>query len=191
MRDHKDFIVDRLLKSNMTISFAESVTGGMVSATLVAVPHVSQVFKGSIVAYNPEAKMNLLNVKKETIQKCGTISAEIAREMAIGAIKKFNSNVSVGITGLAGPDGVENKPVGLYYFCIIIQDHAYEYEGRINKEEVVKMIRDINGEDNEHEQVILSRDEALTRTCYRRIMTMRIIEELSKLVIKQTTQPRI
>ncbi len=179
MKDYKDFIIDKLIKNKYTLATAESVTGGMIGSTLIGAPGASSVFKGGIIAYGAEAKKQLLGVRDQTVQKHGAVSAEVAKEMAIGAIKTFNSDIAVSVTGIAGPSGVENKPVGLYYFCIVIVDRAYEYEGRIDRAEVDRWIAD-SGEAGAQ-----GGDAALARGVYRKLMATKIIEQLFKLIIKQ------
>ncbi|WP_027124228.1 CinA family protein [Mycoplasmoides pirum] len=178
MKDYKDFIIDKLIKNKYTLSTAESVTGGMIASTLVGAPNASSVYKGGVITYTSEMKKKLLNVKDATIREHGVISSEVAKEMAIGAIKNFNSDISISVTGIAGPTNTENKPVGLYYFCIVIIDRAYEYEGRIEKSEVDKWLA-TSGE-SEHEI-----NDSVVRSVYRKLMTMKIVEQLFKLLIKQ------
>jgi PncC family amidohydrolase len=100
----------------LTIATAESATGGNIAAKLTNVPGSSAYFKGSIVAYSNEIKINVLGVKKETIEIYGAVSKETAKEMAQGARKILNVDIGISDTGIAGPmcDN-SNKPVGLFY----------------------------------------------------------------------------
>ena len=117
----EDIVCKLLLEKNLTISTAESCTGGLVSATLINYPGVSSVFMEGCVAYSNEAKINRLGVKKETLDKFGAVSEEIAREMAQGIAKNFKTNIGLSTTGIAGPGGGSNeKPVGLVYIGIYI-----------------------------------------------------------------------
>ena len=118
-------LVDLLRRKNMTISMAESCTGGLLAACIVSVPDASKVFNQSFVTYTEEAKMKYAHVKKETIQKYGVVSEEVAYEMAVGVKKESNSNVGIGITGYAGPSG---DNVGLVCFGLAINNEAYAYE---------------------------------------------------------------
>jgi nicotinamide-nucleotide amidase len=110
-----------LVEKNMTISTSESCTGGLVSASLINYPGISSVFMEGCVTYSNEAKINRLGVKKETLDRYGAVSEQIAREMAEGIAKKFDTNIGLSTTGIAGPEGgSDEKPVGLVYMGIYI-----------------------------------------------------------------------
>lgn len=117
----EDTVAEILVNKNLTISVAESCTGGMVSSHLINYPGISSVFMEGCVTYSNEAKMKSLGVKKETLDKFGAVSEETAREMAEGIAKRHNTNIGLSTTGIAGPEGgSEEKPVGLVYFGIYI-----------------------------------------------------------------------
>lgn len=118
-------LVDKLINNNLTISFAESCTGGLLASSIVSVPDASKVFKQSFVTYCNEAKIKYAHVKKETIEKYGVVSTEVALEMACGAAYEANSNIGVGITGFAGPLG-EN--IGLVCFGVYINNKKTSYK---------------------------------------------------------------
>lgn len=110
-----------LVENNLTIAVAESCTGGMVSASLINYSGISSVFMEGCVTYSNEAKMKSLGVKKETLDVYGAVSAECAKEMASGVAARYNTNIGIATTGIAGPGGgSEEKPVGLVYFGIYI-----------------------------------------------------------------------
>ncbi len=110
-----------LIDKKMTISTAESCTGGLVASTLINYPGISEVFMEGAVTYSNESKMKRLGVKKETLEKFGAVSEECAREMAEGIAKVANTRIGVSTTGLAGPGGgTLEKPVGLVYIGISI-----------------------------------------------------------------------
>lgn len=114
-------VVEKLIEKGKTVSFAESCTGGMACARLVDVSNASKVLNASFVTYANEAKEELLGVSAETLQRCGAVSEETAREMAQGVAKANHADVGVGISGIAGPlGGTEEKPVGTvcFGFCI-------------------------------------------------------------------------
>lgn len=115
-------VVELLKKLNMNISTAESCTGGMLASKLIDVPGVSDVFYEGVVSYSNEAKINRLGVRKETLDRYGAVSEEVAKEMVMG----LTTDVALSTTGIAGPDGgSEEKPVGLVYMGIRIKDKIY------------------------------------------------------------------
>jgi nicotinamide-nucleotide amidase len=102
-----------LVKRGWKLALAESCTGGLVAHRLTNVPGSSQVLAGGIVAYTAEAKTAQLGVRRETIERHGIVSEETAREMAAGARRVFGADLSVSVTGVAGPDGgTPEMPVG-------------------------------------------------------------------------------
>lgn len=113
-------VVYKLLKDNgLTVSFAESCTGGLISSTFVDIPGVSDVYKGGVITYSNESKMKILGVAQETLEKYGAVSEECVREMVDGCKRLFNSSFAVAISGIAGPSGgSEEKPVGMV--CIAL-----------------------------------------------------------------------
>ena len=108
-------------KKPLTISTAESCTGGMVASKLIEVPGISENFIESIVSYSNEAKIKRLKVKKETLEKYGAVSEEVAREMLAG----LKTDIGISTTGIAGPGGgTKDKPVGLVYIGIKVKDEV-------------------------------------------------------------------
>lgn len=109
-------VVDLLMANKLTACTVESCTGGMLSARLINVPGVSEVFKSGYVTYSNKSKRRLLGIKKNLLLKHGAVSEQIAREMAKTAAALARTDVSVSTTGIAGPDGgTPEKPVGLVY----------------------------------------------------------------------------
>ena len=115
-----EFVLGRLLtQKKMTISSAESCTGGKVAQMLTSVPGSSGYFKGSIVSYSKEAKMEVLKVAEETIQEFSVVSAEVAKEMALGVKKIMKTDYAIGITGNAGPTKDDtDKEVGTVFIAL-------------------------------------------------------------------------
>lgn len=114
-------VSEMLIEKNLTISTAESCTGGLVSATLINYPGISSVFIEGCVTYSNESKINRLGVNPHTLEVHGAVSEETAREMAEGIAKNFNTNVAISTTGIAGPGGgTSDKPVGLVYIGIYV-----------------------------------------------------------------------
>lgn len=111
-------VLKMLEERGLTLSLAESCTGGLLSSRIVSIPGASRVFKAGFITYSNEAKIKTLGVKEETLIKYGAVSAQTAREMAEGACLAADSNISAAITGIAGPDGgTPEKPVGLVYIA--------------------------------------------------------------------------
>ena len=122
-------MISEILKTakekKLKIACAESCTGGLVGAALTELPGSSEIFNGSAVAYSNEAKKNILGVKENTLKNFGAVSEQCALEMAQGALKIYDSDIAVSITGIAGPDGgSELKPVGPVCFGVASKNEA-------------------------------------------------------------------
>ncbi len=116
---------DTLRERQLTISIAESCTGGLVSNMLTDIAGSSGYFNGAAVTYSNQAKQDILGVNMADLSTYGAVSAEIAAQMAEGAARHFNSNLGIGITGIAGPGGgSEEKPVGTVYIAICFSGHT-------------------------------------------------------------------
>ncbi len=112
-------IVPSLIDKQITLSVAESCTGGWLSKILTDVSGISSIYKGGICSYSNEIKMKLLGVKPETLVAYGAVSEQTAREMAQGVRNAMGTDVGIGITGIAGPKSDNTlKPVGLIYVAI-------------------------------------------------------------------------
>mgnify|MGYP001791228681 CR=1 FL=1 len=109
-------IVDLATKAGVTITTAESCTGGMVSAALTDIAGSSAVFERGFVTYSNHAKTDMLGVRAATLEAVGAVSEEVAREMAEGARRSAGAALAVSITGIAGPGGSEHKPEGRVCF---------------------------------------------------------------------------
>ena len=114
-KDALGILIDTLNKHNATVSAAESCTGGLISELLTSRPGSSSFMLGSVTSYAASAKINVLGVPEDIIDKHGTVSFECAEMMADGARKIFSSDYSVSVTGVAGPDTDEGKAVGTVY----------------------------------------------------------------------------
>ena len=112
--------IERILRTRqLTVTTAESCTGGLIAGTLVNAPGISEVYKEGYITYSNEAKMKLLGVKEETLRKYGAVSRQTAIEMAEGAARAAGA---IAVTGIAGPDGgTEEKPVGLVYIGCTVE----------------------------------------------------------------------
>ena len=109
-------IVKLLTKKKLTVSFAESCTGGLLASSITSISGSSKVFNMGLVTYSNNAKVKLLQVPKKTITKYGAVSYETCLSMVKNLSKISKSNISISITGVAGPNGgTKEKPVGLVY----------------------------------------------------------------------------
>lgn len=112
-------VVKYMLQAGRTLSAAESCTGGLICEKITSVAGASGMFCGGVCSYTEEVKMNVLGVSKDTLDKFTVYSAETASEMSRGALKLFGSDMAIGVTGIAGPDGgSDEKPVGTVYVSV-------------------------------------------------------------------------
>lgn len=131
-------VIDLLSANHLSVSTAESCTGGLLSARLINVAGASEVFKSGYVTYSNKVKRKLIGVKRSSLEKHGAVSAVVAKEMAKGAAMISKADVTVSVTGIAGPDGgSEEKPVGLVYIGCQVCGEAtvkeFHFSGDRNK----------------------------------------------------------
>jgi len=111
-------ISEILINKKLTITAAESCTGGLVTSRLTDIPGSSAYIHQGLIVYSNDAKMKYLDVNEQTLKKHGAVSEEIAIEMAHGVLKNTDADIALSITGIAGPTGDKTeKPVGLVYIC--------------------------------------------------------------------------
>ena len=132
-------LVKKLIQKKLKISFAESCTGGMLSSTITSVSGSSKVFNLGLVTYSNKAKIDILKVPKRIINKYGSVSNECCLLMVKNLSKISKANISVSVTGIAGPNGgTKLKPVGLVYIGIkkgnkiIVQKNLFKNKNRIS-----------------------------------------------------------
>lgn len=141
-------VVKLLLKYELTVTTAESCTGGLLAGRLVNVPGASEVFREGFITYSNKAKRKYLDVSKSTLKKYGAVSSETAREMAVGGAFAADCDACVAVTGIAGPDGgTEEKPVGLVYIASYMKDKVtvkkYQFKGnraKVREQAVVRAL---------------------------------------------------
>jgi len=105
-----------------TLAVAESCTGGLICHLLTSIPGSSEYFKGGVIAYSNEAKTDILGVPEGMIRRCGAVSADTAKEMAMGVARVLKADIGLSVTGVAGPSGgTEEKPVGLVYIGVALE----------------------------------------------------------------------
>ena len=148
-------IVKVLTKKKLTLSFAESCTGGLLASSITSISGSSKVFNIGLVTYSNNAKVKLLQVPKKTITKYGAVSYETCLSMVKNLSKISKSNISISITGVAGPNGgTKAKPVGLVYIGlkkgskIIVKKNLFKSKKRISiqkatAKQALKMILNI------------------------------------------------
>ena len=126
-------VIELLRRQNKVISVAESCTGGMLASQLVNVPGSSNAFKEGYVVYANEAKVDILDVNPDTLENFGAVSPECVYEMSANLYEKTDSDITVSISGIAGPSGgTEEKPVGLVYFGITHKGKTTVYRKMFN-----------------------------------------------------------
>ena len=116
---NRSVVGQALKEQGMTISCAESCTGGLVTSLLTDIAGSSDYVAGSAVTYSNKAKQELVGVQEASLTQYGAVSEAVAKEMAAGVKKRFHTTIGVGITGIAGPGGATpSKPVGLVYISV-------------------------------------------------------------------------
>jgi len=139
MKNLANKLVKKLIQKKLTISFAESCTGGMLSSTITSVSGSSKIFNLGLVTYSNKAKIDILKVPKKIIKNYGAVSNECCLSMVKKLSKISKANISVSITGIAGPNGgTKLKPVGLVFIGIkkgnkiIVQKSLFKNKNRIS-----------------------------------------------------------
>ena len=146
-------LVKKLIKKKLKISFAESCTGGMLSSKITSIDGSSKVFGLGLITYSNQAKIKVLKINKNIINKYGAVSSECCRAMVVNLSNISKANINVSITGIAGPTGgSKQKPVGLVYIGvkkgskIIIKKNLFKFKNRksIQKASVNKALKIIS-----------------------------------------------
>jgi len=139
MKNLASILVKKLTKKKLKISFAESCTGGLLSSLITSIDGSSKVFGLGLITYSNKAKIDILKVPKKIIIKHGAVSNECCLSMVKNLSKISNANISISITGIAGPNGgTKLKPVGLVYIGIkkgskiIIRENLFKNKNRIS-----------------------------------------------------------
>ena len=134
-------IGELLKKKGLTLGAVESATGGLISHAITNIPGSSDYFKGAVTAYSNEIKMKVIGVAAATLEKYGSVSGQVAEEMAAGGKRLLGVEICVADTGIAGPGGATpDKPVGLFYLGlahtggVLSQRHKFYGDREQNKE---------------------------------------------------------
>ena len=149
------FLHKKLIKKRLTISVAESCTGGLLAHNLTKLPNSSKYFEMGLITYSNQAKIEILKVNKKIIKKYGAVSNQCCKAMAQNLSKISRSKINVSITGVAGPGGgSKEKPVGLVYIGIkkgkklLLKETKFKSKKRnlvqkLTVKEVIKLVLDI------------------------------------------------
>ncbi|CAE7852944.1 unnamed protein product [Symbiodinium microadriaticum] len=130
----QEFIGQLMMKHNATLSIAESCTGGYLSSLITSIPGSSKYFKGTVVCYDNEVKINQLGVQGMDIERYGAVSEEVVRSMAEGVKSQLNTTLGLAITGIAGPDGgTLEKPVGTVWLAYADTDKTISKKIQLTK----------------------------------------------------------
>lgn len=149
----EEAVVPMLIEKNLKLATAESCTGGLIGKRITNVSGASKVFDCGIISYSNEIKHRVLGVSKEALEKYGAVSEEVAKQMAIGALKVSGADIAVSVTGIAGPtsDGT-SKPVGLSYIALADRNNVWvkelntsrkdrDYNRFVNSSNALNMVR--------------------------------------------------
>lgn len=121
-----ELLVNKLIEHNYTIATAESCTGGLLASKIIEVANASKVINMSLITYSNESKIELLGLNENIIKEYGVVSEEVATKMAYLVSKKANSDIGVGISGIAGPTGATpTKPIGMVCFGFYVNGTTY------------------------------------------------------------------
>ena len=134
------FIGNMLRGKKLTLSVAESCTGGQVAHLITSVPGSSDYFRAGIVAYANEVKVNDLGVRPETLARYGAVSEATVKEMASGVREKFNTDIGVSTSGIAGPGGgTADKPVGTVWIAYADKDQVVARQLKLSKDRMINI----------------------------------------------------
>lgn len=137
----EEHLKDLFTIKGLTLSTAESCTGGNISHLITSIPGSSSYFVGSIVSYSNDIKSRLLHVKKETLLQYGAVSEQCVKEMLIGLLGQTQSDLGIAISGVAGPDGgSEDKPVGTVWIAVGNKDEVSTTLIKVNRRDRLKNI---------------------------------------------------
>lgn len=120
-------LVELLVEKRLSISTCESFTAGLFAYELGKISGVSEVYKGSVIAYQTEIKRTVLGIDPIILEGCGVVSREVAEQMAQRGQRMFVSDICISFTGNAGPNVLEGKACGLWFACIRYRDQQFDF----------------------------------------------------------------
>lgn len=155
-------VIDKAQAAGLKVATAESLTGGMIAATLTAVPRSSCVFKGSVVSYVNEVKHRVLDVSEDLLRTEGAVNGDVAQQMAQGVARAMDVDIAVAVTGIAGPTGAEpGKPVGTVWIGLCsngeTSSSVWHFEGsreRVRTQTVEAALRSLIEVLDNHEKAV-------------------------------------
>lgn len=140
-----ELVADILVKTGLSLATAESCTGGKIASMLTAIPGSSTYFKGSVISYSNEIKINVLGVSPEDLEEFGAVSSQVVEQMAIGARKLLNTDYALSTSGIAGPDGgTPEKPVGTVWIGLASKDKVISKKLQLFKEREFNILGSAN-----------------------------------------------
>lgn len=151
-------LLEALAIEGRTVAVAESLTGGLVAATIVSVPGASRVFRGGVVTYATDSKASVLGVDPALLAVQGPVDPEVAAQMATLVAERFDTDFGIAATGVAGPESQAGKPVGLVYIAVATQ------EGESGSVEVREL--HLSGERDEIRQQVVDQAIQLLRSVW-------------------------
>ena len=136
-------VIKKLIRNKITISVAESCTGGLIASEITSVPNSSKIFNLGLVTYSNQSKEKLLKIKKQNLKKYGAVSAQICKNMLENLFKISKTDLCISTTGIAGPGGGSKlKPVGLVYIGIkfkkISKIYMYNFDKNLERNKIQK-----------------------------------------------------
>jgi len=136
-------VIKKLIRNKITISVAESCTGGMIASEITSVPNSSNIFNLGLVTYSNQSKEKLLKIKKQNLKKYGAVSSQICKDMIENLFKISKTDICISTTGIAGPSGGSKlKPVGLVYIGIkfkkISKIYMYNFNKKLERNKIQK-----------------------------------------------------
>ena len=140
----KKKIIKKLISKKITISVAESCTGGLMASEIISVPNASKIFNLGLITYSNKSKEQILNIKKKNLNKFGAVSPQVCKEMVENLYKMTKSKVCISTTGIAGPGGGSVlKPVGLIYIGLkyrkISKIFMYNFMTKLSRNKIQKL----------------------------------------------------
>ncbi len=145
--NNSELVVNLLKEKNLTISFVESATCGLLTSELVQYNNISKIFEGSLITYSNDFKSKVLNINENIISDYGVISEEVVLQMAHNFKKMYFANLVISISGNAGPSNISNQEIGTFFVCYLFNERSLvkkyvlsKNDRRENLKEIIEII---------------------------------------------------